>query len=76
MENSIKARREALGMSRSELARKMQVRWSTVWRWEEGKVEVSWTTLSQIAEILDVPPIDLISRLADLAPTPEEVLPS
>jgi DNA-binding XRE family transcriptional regulator len=63
MDNSIKNHREACGMSRSTLADKMQVDCSTVWRWEEGKVEVSWTTLSQIAEILNVPTRELLPGL-------------
>jgi DNA-binding XRE family transcriptional regulator len=63
MDNAIKVHRESRRMSRSELAQKMQVDWSTVWRWEEGKVEVSWSTLAQIAHILKVPTRDLIPDL-------------
>jgi transcriptional regulator with XRE-family HTH domain len=81
MQNSIKAVREERGISRSDLAARMQVDFSTVWRWEEGQVEVPWGVLRKIAALLQVAPIALVPEFnvipddrddTPASPTPEE----
>jgi transcriptional regulator with XRE-family HTH domain len=69
MQNSIKAKREERGLSRSELAQKMQVDFSTIWRWEEEQVDVPWDSIFKLATILNYPPIELVPALKTL-PSP------
>lgn len=39
----LKAKREAMGLTQTELAAAIGVTWTTVWRWEKGRVPISRT---------------------------------
>lgn len=67
MQNTIKQLREERGITRSEFATTMQVDWSTIWRWEEGQVEIPFSVLLKIAAMFGVPPVELVPALKELA---------
>lgn len=55
----IKAKREALGMSRNEVAKACGMSWDTVKRVEEGVTDFRSETLITLAVVLDMSPADL-----------------
>lgn len=57
---AMKSRREALGLSQSELARRAGVAGQLVWRYEHGRAEPSLSLLAKVAEVLSVTIDDLL----------------
>lgn len=51
----IRARREAAGLSRAELARIVQVDWRTLWRWETGRRHPRADILERLLKATETP---------------------
>lgn len=47
------AKREAAGLSRSDLAAKLDVGFEVIWRWERGSAMPTYNHLVKIVELLD-----------------------
>jgi transcriptional regulator with XRE-family HTH domain len=52
MANGIEAKRNELGMTRAAFAEAMQVDYTTVWKWENGKEIPHHTRMKQLASVL------------------------
>lgn len=50
--NRIQARREALGLSREDLAKRLGIAWQKLWRIETGRTGVKAHELPAIAKVL------------------------
>ena len=74
MDNGIKDKRQAEGLSVVKFARMMNVTTVTVWRWERGELNVDIETLQQMARLLKTTPLDLVPTLAE-SPAPEPTIP-
>lgn len=59
--NRIQAKREALGLSRSNLAKKLGVTRMTVWRVENGKTHLRADQLKPWAKALRSKPSELVA---------------
>ena len=59
--NRIKARREQLGLSRSELAERLGVTRLKVWRVETGAIQVPADHLANWADALETKPAELVA---------------
>ena len=57
--DKIRAAREAKGLRMADLARRLSMPASNVHRWENGKVSPTWSTLTRIAEALEISPEEL-----------------
>lgn len=71
MENCIKERRAARGLSREALARELGVTRVTVFKWEEGFIDVPWRQIERIARFFQLTPVDLFPPFSRV-PTPEK----
>lgn len=60
------AYRQARGMSRSQLARLLDVSRMTVWRWEETGREIELEVLPRVVERTGIPARELRRDLAEL----------
>lgn len=47
----IKAERVVIGMTQTDLAKKMNVQMQTVQRWENGKIDMPVSRLSELADL-------------------------
>ncbi|MGP9633752.1 XRE family transcriptional regulator [Halomonas sp. AOP43-A1-21] len=74
MELSIREKRQAQGITVSELARRMGTSVANMSRWEREPQRVNLVTLEEIAAALSVPPESLISNSNQLAMTNSEGL--
>ena len=59
--NRIQTRREALGMSREELAQKLEITRMTVWRIENGKMRLPVDRLKNWARALKTKVAELVA---------------
>lgn len=76
MINSIKLFREAAGIPQAGLAKKLDVRANTIWRWERGERIPHWNDIKAMcamfhcsADQLMSPSVDCPTRQEDAAPT-------
>lgn len=60
--NKIKAQREKVGMSQTELAQKLHVTRQTVSRWENNQTIPNLDTLNDISDELDISLDDLLKH--------------
>lgn len=72
----LKRRREALGVSQTELGRALGVTFQQIQKYENGTNRLSAATLWRAAERLDVPITYFFDGLTDRAPPPWAGLPS
>ena len=49
----VMARAKAAGIPLAEVCRRSGVAWSTVWRWQKGKISPSLSTLQRVTDVLD-----------------------
>lgn len=51
MKNNVRRLRGELGITQSELAKRLGVTRMTVIRWEQGKGEISWTNIKSLMSL-------------------------
>jgi transcriptional regulator with XRE-family HTH domain len=68
MQNCIEAKRKELGMTRAEFAAAMHVDYTTVWKWENGKMLPDPSRLTQLAHVLKTPLTVLFPDLFGVTP--------
>lgn len=61
MINTIKEKREAVGLTQAELAEKIGVDTSTVCLWESGKREPKFTSVMKMAKVFDCSPDHVVN---------------
>lgn len=63
MSNCIEEKRKALGMTRAVFAQKMQVDYTTAWRWEHGEMLPDPSRMRQLSTVLHTPLPELFPDL-------------
>ena len=58
----LKAARERLGLSQSEVARRLGVAHATYHEYEHGSCSPSLSTIERLASVLEIEPLDLIGE--------------
>ena len=61
MNGNLRRLREAMALSRRELARRSQVDESTIYRAEHGLTALRPSTIQKLVRVLEVPPTELTS---------------
>ena len=74
LDKQIRRLRENLGLSQSDIARKLDVTPSTISNWESGKARPRLDKMSQLAELLNVTVSELMGEPGMAVPRPAETV--